>query len=124
MDVTLTMAVPDLAADDLHDLSLDLCRSLQSDGGIDAEPVAGAAVAATRGEPITLGVLALSFLTSGAAAALLNVVKSYFERSSSMTVELVRPDGAKLTVQAADMGGGRFERTLSLAHQFLQPSQP
>jgi hypothetical protein len=120
MNVTLSMVSEDLHPEDLQDLSLDLCRSLSAEAGVDAEPLEAAAIGATRGDPITIGVLALTFMTSGAAAALLNVLKAYFERSSSVTMELARPDGVKLTVKSGDLRGGQLERTLSLAHQFLE----
>jgi hypothetical protein len=123
MDLTLTLTTPDFAGKDLQRLSLDLAHSLARDGGITAETVEGSALPSTRGDAITLGVLALSFLTSGAAVALLNVFKSYFERSAAMTVELLRADGAKLTVAAADLGAGRFEQTLALAQQLLAPEK-
>jgi hypothetical protein len=120
VDCTLTLAAADLAPEDVHDLSLDLARSLADEAGVDAEPVERAGTGSSRGDALTIGTLALTFLTSGTAAALLNVFKSYFDRSSGVTVELARPDGVKLTVRVDDLRAGQFERTLSLAHQFLE----
>lgn len=120
MDVTLSMVSADLDPEDLQDLTLDLCRSLNTEAGVDAEPVEAAAAGSTRGDVLSIGTLAVTFLTSGTAVALLNVLEAYFDRSPSVSVELARPDGTKLTLQAGDLRGGQFERTLTLAHELLE----
>ena len=125
MDCALSLVASDLHPEDLHDLSLDLRDDLAA-AGVEAEPVEEKAPGATRGDLMTIGSLALTLVTSGTAAALLNVVRAYFDRSSSspVVVELTRPDGAKLTVQAGSLRGAEFERTLSLANQFLGTPAP
>lgn len=124
MDLTLSMISDELDPEDVHALSLDLGRSLGAEVGADAVPVEEVTAGSTRGDLVTIGTLAVTFLTSGAAVALLKVFKAYFERSSSVTVELARPDGAKLTVKADDLRAGQFDRTLYLARQFLEERQP
>jgi len=119
MELTLSLVAADLDPGDLHELALDLRHSLVTEAGVEAELRAGSAPEATRGDLLSIGTLAVTFLSSGAAVALLNVFKAYFDRSSSVTVELERPDGAKLTVKAGDLRAGQLERTLSLAQDFL-----
>jgi hypothetical protein len=125
MDCALSLVSNDLHPEDLHDLSLDLRDDLAV-AGVEAEPVEEKAPRAARGDLMTIGSLALTLVTSGTAAALLNVVRAYFDRSASapVVVELTRPDGAKLTVQAGSLRGAEFERTLLLANQFLGAPAP
>jgi hypothetical protein len=124
MDLTLSMRADDLDPEDLQQLSLDLCRSLIDGAGVDAAPIEAAADGGTRGDPITLGALAITFLTSGTAVALLNVLKSYFDRSAAVSVELARADGAKLTLKADSLRSGQFQQTLAMAHRFLEAPGP
>lgn len=124
MSCALSLVSNDLHPEDLHDLSLDLRDDLAA-AGVEAEPVAEKAPG-TRGDLMAIGSLALTLVTSGTAAALLNVVRAYFDRGASapVVVELTRPDGAKLTVQAGSLRGAEFERTLALANQFLGAPAP
>ncbi|HAT85464.1 MAG TPA: hypothetical protein DCS30_05645 [Rhizobiales bacterium] len=57
----------------------------------------------TRGEPITLGVLAITFLTSGAAVALFEVIKAHLQRDRSISISIERPDGTKVAINAANI---------------------
>ena len=98
-----------LASDRISDAALqDRVRTLGHDierhSDANAQPEAGTAAANTKGEPITLGVLLVTFMTSGAAVAALNVLKSYLERDRSMSMTLEKPDGSKISLTAADMG--------------------
>lgn len=57
-----------------------------------------------KGDSVTLGVLLVTFMTSGAAVAAINVLKSYLERDRSLSVAVKRPDGSEVTLTAADAG--------------------
>ncbi len=98
-----------LSSDNLSDAALqDRVRSLAYDiekhSETSAVPDVGQTVMNAKGEPITLGLILVTFMTSGAAVAALNVLKSYLERDRSMAMTLENPDGTKIILTAANMG--------------------
>ena len=72
-----------------------------------------------RGDPVTLGTIALSFISSGAAVALFQIIKAYFERDRSLEMAFERPDGRKLTIKAENMSAERIDDTMTLAKAFF-----
>ena len=92
MSIQLILTNDDLNEDSLQLLTQDLMQTLGSETDIQAEIVQGEAVQGKKGDPVTLGVLALSFITSGAAVALIEVLKSYVTRSSSIQFEVKSGD--------------------------------
>lgn len=94
-------------------LATDVTRHVEAT----AEVPAGTHVENTRGEPITLGMLLVTFMTSGAAVALLEVVKAHLERDRRISISLEAPDGSRVTLDAANMAdsGALAEALLSRA---------
>ena len=69
-----------------------------------AEIPEAAARAHHKGEPVSLGILLVTLMTSGTAVALVNVLKSYLERDHTISFTVERPDGSKITINAANLG--------------------
>jgi hypothetical protein len=82
--------------------------------------VAEVAQRGSKGEAITLGLIALTFLSGGSAVALLDVLKSYLARDSSLEMTLERNDGAKLIINAKNIRKEQMEETFRRAKEFLQ----
>jgi len=97
MVVTLALLSKDLNDEALQELTIELRRTLIDETDIEAELVKGLSEKGIQGEPITsdsvkgsskkrsrgeptLGLIVLTFLTSGAAVALFEVFKSFFDR--------------------------------------------
>ena len=76
-----------------------------------------------KGEPITLGVILLYSIKFGALAALFGVLKSYFERESSLELNIHRSDGAELSISAKNMRSDQIEETFKKASEFLGTSE-
>ncbi len=119
MDVTLSMSSGDLDAEDLQNLTNDLCRTVNQETDVTAKLPEEPGEAGTRGDPITVGTLILTFLTSGAAVALFNVVKSYFERNSSLVITFKRKDGDTLEIEAKNVHPDQINRTMEVAREFF-----
>ena len=119
MDAMLNLSSADLNREDLHDLAQDLCRTLNEETEIQASIPEGGPKAGSKGDPITLGTLALSFLTGGSAVALIKVLETYFSRKESFEVELERKDGSKMKVRAENLRPEQVERTSKLAREFF-----
>jgi Effector Associated Constant Component 1 len=77
-----------------RDLEHDLSRA-----GIRTHPVKAPPTPGERGEPITLGILAL-LVTSGTIKAAIECFKSYLSRERSLSIKLVRADGTQVEVTA------------------------
>jgi hypothetical protein len=123
MGVTLSLGTPQLALEDLHDLTRDLCNTLNRETDLKATLPEEAPRAGAKGDPITVGTIALAFITSGAAVKLFGVLTSYFERNSSMQIELERDDGKNLSIRAENVRPDRIEETIDLAREFLRGSE-
>lgn len=103
MRAELSISSEELNDEDLQDLTIELRRTLIDETNIDAELMEGVTEKESRGEPITLGLIALTFLTSGAAIALFNVFKTFFDRNTSIELELTKDDGSKLNIKAENI---------------------
>jgi len=119
MSVTLSINSSELNAEDIHELALDLSRTLEQEADISAELAEGPTEAGTKGEPITVGLLILTFFTSGAAVSIFGALKSYFERNSTLEMEFQRSDGSKLKIKAENVRPDQIERTMESAREFF-----
>ena len=116
MKVELTILNKDIAGEELHQLTNDLCQTIRNETDIEADfKESESLTAGTKGEPISLSMLMLTFLSSGAAVALFNVIKAYFERNSSLNIQLQREDGKKLTINSENINKEQINKLLSLA---------
>ena len=70
-----------------------------------------------KGDPITLGTIAVTFLTSQLALELVKAIQSIMTRKRSMTVELASINGRKVTITAEDVSSVNVDQTL----QRLEP---
>ncbi|MCC6862682.1 MAG: hypothetical protein IT158_29175 [Bryobacterales bacterium] len=120
MDCRLSLTSPELDAEGLQQLTRDFCNTANQQDDLQAEMAYGAAAPGARaGELLDIGNLALTFLTSGAAVALINVCKSFFERNSSLEMTVERPDGRKLTIKAQNVRSGQISSTLETIREFF-----
>jgi len=102
MALTLLLSSKELNAEDIQELTIDLCNLIIDNTDIDAKLVKGQAQEGERGDPVTLGLIALTGISSGAAVALFNVLKSYVDRESSLTLSIEK-DGIKKQLSVKNM---------------------
>jgi Effector Associated Constant Component 1 len=99
LTLNLSADIPDARLAQLtHDLERDLSRA-----GIGARPLEALSVPGQRGEPITLGVLVLALVTSGAVKAMIECVKAYLSRERALTIKFAREDGTQVEVTAQNV---------------------
>jgi hypothetical protein len=119
MQVRLALASPDLSAEALQQLTLDVRRTLVSETEILAAVPDAAPRAGERGDAVTLGTLVLTFMTSGAAVALCEIAKAYFHRNSSLAMEFERGDGRTLKISAENLRADQVDKTIATAKRFF-----
>jgi hypothetical protein len=119
MSLRMTLTSAELGAEDLQAITRDFCNTANQENDLQVELARGTAVSGTRGDMVEIGNLALTFLTSGAAVALINVCKAFFERSSSLEMSFEREDGKKLTIKAHNVGSDQIAKTIETAREFF-----
>jgi len=77
---TLTIAGDELDDEDLQDLTRQLCLAINQETDVEAELPEADTAPGAKGDPITLGTIALAFISSKAAVALVGVLHTYFAR--------------------------------------------
>lgn len=120
MNVSLSLTSDELDEERLHGLCQDLCLSLSRETEVEAKLAKGPTIGGARGEPITLGVIVVTFLASPVAAAMFNVLKAFFERDASLEVELQRDDGETLKIGAQNLSSDQLQQSITLAHEFFR----
>jgi hypothetical protein len=119
MEAIAQLTSNDLDPEQLQGIARDLCRTLNSETNIEAMLSRSGLSRGSRGDPATVGTLALAFITSGAAVALVKVFEAYVSRKSSLELQLEKPDGRKLRISAQDVRPEQIEMTAKLAKEFL-----
>ena len=121
MDLTLQVSSPSLSDEEMHDLTRKMARTINSETDISSQVPEHPPTPGAKGEPITIGVLILSFLSSGGAAvALIGVLKTYFDRVSNLTIEVKRPDGSQVSISAQNMKPEQIEDTIACLSSLLK----
>lgn len=119
MDVTLSIDDPTLDIEDLQTLTRDLCTSIRKDTDSGPSLPESKGGLGTKGDPITIGTIALAFFTSGTAVSLFAVFRAYFERNSTMVINIERGDGEKMSIKTENLTKDSFEKTIDLACKFI-----
>jgi hypothetical protein len=109
--VSLSAEIPDARLAQLtRDLERDLSRL-----GIQAQAVGATPVQGEKGEPITLGVLAVVLMTSGTVKAMIECFKAYLTRERTLTIKLKRADSAQVEVTARNVDTPAVREALEAA---------
>ena len=119
MDATLQLIAGDLSGGDLQKLTLDLSRTLNDETDAISVIPENPGGSGNKGDPITLGTLILTALSSGTVVALFNVLKSYIERKPSLEMEFKREDGRQFKIKAEQLNKDQIDQTLQMANDFF-----
>lgn len=119
MAAILTLLDEHRSDEELHHLALGLRQTLQREAPLEARLRESASVPGTRGDAVSVGTLLLTFLSSGAAVALFEVLRTLFARDRTIKVALTREDGATLEIDAHNMDPDRIDESMRLARDFF-----
>jgi hypothetical protein len=119
MAIELTLISHEIKGGAFEDITQDFCNTLVQDAKIDAKLKSSEPKEGAKGEPITLGVIILAFITSGAAVALFNVFSQYFDRSSTLEFSLKKKNGDSISFKSKNVTQEERERTLKKLENFL-----
>lgn len=114
MGVRMTVACGERSAQDLQALVDEMTADLNQLQGAEAATESVPAPKGSRGDMITLGTIAMTFITSGAAVAAINVLKSYFEREPALKIHIKGADGSVMDLSARDVNDKNAASTIKL----------
>jgi len=120
MSASLFLSSQELDEEDIHAFTNDLCCTINQETPLEAGLVEKPGELGTKGDPVTLGLLALTFLSSGAAVALFNVFKALFERNSSLVFELRGEGGKILKLSAENLSSTQVDKALENVKIFFE----
>jgi hypothetical protein len=119
MEITLSITSSTHDEDFVQKLTRDLNKALNEETEIEASPAKGTSAVGDKGDPFTVGAIVVAILGSGGLGALLTSLKGFFDRSSTIEIELERKDGKKMKLKAADLDSDQAKRTLKIANEFF-----
>jgi hypothetical protein len=76
------------------------------------------------GDTVLLGQVAMALISSGSVVALLEIVKSYFNRKRSGKFSVTRADGSSISVEMDDVSDEQFDRTVDRLFAFTGEENP
>ena len=119
MDSTLQLTASDLSDEDLQKLTRELSNSLNDETKAKATLPEKPSKPGSKGDPITLGTIILTAISSGTVVALFNVIKSYIERKPSLEFEFKRESGQQLKIKAEQLSKEQIDQTIKIANKFF-----
>jgi hypothetical protein len=120
MQITLKLSASDLRESDFDELSRRLRSTLDHQDDVSASLAEGQQREGQKGDYTLVGQIVLSLIgTGGVVTSLITVLKAYVEQQSSLKVDFQRPDGAKLSLEAANLKQGELDRTTEMLAKFL-----
>ena len=118
MGFSLFVSASRLSLEDVSELTDDLCETIQDDANISAEVSKNTASTGGK-EAIAFGTIVLAFISSGAAVAMFDALRSYFDRAPSLVLRFEKENGDKLLIRAKHMRGTEFANSLHEARKFF-----
>jgi hypothetical protein len=100
MDETIQLSAPNLAPEQLQDVSSSLLKDLVTELGLNARFTTEAGKPGDKGDPITIGAIIVSLAKSGAILGVIRLLQTYIRRVPSLELTVARPDGQKLTLKS------------------------
>src|SRR5262245_32843324 len=118
MSIRLSLTSEALDAEAIQSLTRDFWRTASKENDLHVEADYGSPIPGAR-DAGALTNLLLTFASSGAAVALINVCKTFFERNSSIEINFERADGKKLAIKAQNVNSEHIAKTLETIREYF-----
>ena len=110
MNIRLKIQGEDFHDEALQNLTEEICLKINRETDFQASLKESENKSGTKGEPIAIGEIILAVLgTGGAAVALINVFKSFVERSSELSVKLKKQNGGELEINSKNINSNEIK---------------
>jgi hypothetical protein len=120
-DVSVQLRCPDLDDSRLQSMTFDVMTSLRDQNiGKVRQPEKPVEVG-MKGDPVTIGTIIMTLIGSGGVAVtLIDAMRPYFERKPVLKVELSRPDGKKVVLDAESVSPKQLSVTSEILNRFFE----
>ena len=109
---TIELSAPNLAPEQLQDISSSLLKDLAVELGLNARFTTEAGKLGDKGDPITIGAIIVSLAKSGAILGVIRLLQTYIRRVPSLELTIARPDGQKLKLRSNNFTEEQLDKTL------------
>ena len=117
MNINLMLESEDFDEDSIQNLTREICTTINRETDFDASIGEQKSAIGTKGDPITIGAIVLAVLgTGGGAAALINVFKSFVDRSKELSIKLKKQNGDEIEISSKNIDSNDVK---SMMDQFL-----
>lgn len=120
MELRFAVRCDELDPERLHASTLELRKALLDETDASVAAPAATTQAGAKGDPITIGDLAVTFLTSGAAVSIFKVLEAFVTRKRSIQLEISRPDGQKFLLNANDVSPEQLAATQQVFEKLVK----
>lgn len=122
MNAILNLHDNAMSDEDIQELTFELKNSLNQETDLTAQLPEKTGGLGIKGDVVTIGDIFIAALSSGTVVALLQVLKSYVERKPTLRIEIERPDGNKVKIEAEHLNPSRIEQTTRAVQQLCEPT--
>src|SRR5215831_10871876 len=120
-ELSLNLRCNDLDESRLQEMTQALAKSIREQNVGAARVGQQASQPGKKGDPVALGSIILTLVSSGGVVvSLVQVLKAYIERKASLNFELSRADGKKVVLNAENLGSAQIRATSEMVDQFLK----
>lgn len=109
MNLSLNISSAKLDSEDLQRSIREFCKDIKSETDIIADIPVTKTENDKSGGLIELGVIALTFLSSDSGKVLLEMIKAYINRESSVEIEIKKTDGSVFKINAKNKNSKEVE---------------
>jgi hypothetical protein len=113
LPVTMNLTILDGDSQEIAALTREMMRSIEQNTDADVQLPRGVGTPGSKGDAALIGQLLLTFLTSGAAVALIDVFKPYFAREPKLEIEISTATGEVLKLKAENIAPQSLSETVS-----------
>jgi len=111
-ELEIRLVDPDCSDERIQSLARELTQSIRVNTEASVQEPQGEKRPGAKGDATLIGQILLTFLTSGAAVALIDVFKPFFARHPKLEVEITSAAGETFKVRSEDLSAKQVNSTI------------
>jgi Effector Associated Constant Component 1 len=120
MDGKIQLRAPNLAPEQVRDISASLLKDLVAELGLDARLATESGSPGDRGDPVTIGMIIVSLVKSGAILGFTRLLQTYISRVPSLELTIARSDGQKIQLKSTNFTDEQLDKTLTSIQHLIE----
>jgi|SRR5580765_279043 len=119
-EVDLHLSATDLDDEGIQYLTHEFAQSLQTETGISVVLPTLPEAKGFKGDPITVGNMLVTLIGTQGVLAFINVIRTYFERKSSIQIEVTDATGKRVVLGAQNLTPSQVQDTKRLLEDMIK----